>query len=636
MKSHEEQTSLPTVTRPTIVSLLPPTKISWRGPASTASSISSENSDSYDLLSKEGEEEILKGVPPSSTSGQDQDSHSDSRNESRESSPRVKFLKRPLNVVSSSVSNGNKAAPSDLSDITFNVPASRRPTRVARNGQSSAAVSHAPPTKKARTTKESSTIVPALLSKMSLLAHAMDDTVLSPLHVFIRQHIEVFTATREDIAQPAPGRKNPIQLHQVGIRCIHCRDLPPRDRVKRAVCYPSCVGRVYHSVSDMKFDHFHNCKGVPHDVQAKLQDLKQESRKKKPTKKSPSSSKHGFASTAQYYHDSARRMSMTDDGGGVFMSSYKQGLEANDPEKVEKPKQQQASSSKQLPPPIVTMPLVDSLQTFNITSLLALAQRLPLPFRFQPDLYPQSYSQRLVTPVSFSTTVNRSSTDSLTPLETQKETPTAPTQSNSALLSSPSDPQHLNGIHCFVRRHLEVFAANNDDVNAPAPGRRTRIVLGQVGIRCIHCASLPPRRRVKRSICYPPSVKGMYHAVSNMKFDHFGICRSLPVEARAEFASLRASCTRRIGASEESSNTASAGSKNKKGSSSSSTAQYYHASGKKLGLVDTDSGIRFKHLHQAVENIESITMSAEGNVSDGISALMIAALNGSPNQGCVF
>lgn len=85
-------------------------------------------------------------------------------------------------------------------------------------------------------------------SKILLLSRPGDDAVLSPLHTYIRQHIEVFTATEVEISQPAPGRKNPIQLGQVGLRCIHCRHLPVRERVKRAVCYPSSVGRVYHSV----------------------------------------------------------------------------------------------------------------------------------------------------------------------------------------------------------------------------------------------------------------------------------------------------------------------------------------------------------------------------------------------------
>jgi hypothetical protein len=101
------------------------------------------------------------------------------------------------------------------------------------------------------------------IPSVRLLALPEDATILKPLHAFVRTQIEVFTATPDDIAQPAPGRKNPIRLHQVGLRCMHCRHLPSRDRVKRAICYPSKVARVYHSVSDMKFDHFSACQALP-------------------------------------------------------------------------------------------------------------------------------------------------------------------------------------------------------------------------------------------------------------------------------------------------------------------------------------------------------------------------------------
>ena len=49
----------------------------------------------------------------------------------------------------------------------------------------------------------------------------------------------------------------------------------------------------------------------------------------------------------------------------------------------------------------------------------------------------------------------------------------------------------------------------------------------------------------ERAICYPPSVEGIYHSVSNMKFDHFGKCRGLPPQAREEFTSLKSSCSRK-------------------------------------------------------------------------------------------
>jgi hypothetical protein len=167
-----------------------------------------------------------------------------------------------------------------------------------------------------------------------------------------------------------------------------------------------------------------------------------------------------------------------------------------------------------------------------------------------------------------------------------------------------TDPQYLNSLHCFVRRNVELFIADDEDISAPSPGRKNRVNLGQVGIRCIHCAKLPVKERVKRSVCYPPSVSGIYHSVSNMKFDHFANCMGLSPEGRVEFDHLRTNFTRR------GSSTSNGGR-----GMSNSTAQYYHDSALRLGLVDTPDGIRFANQLQAQDK----------NAHDGISALMIAA-----------
>ena len=45
--------------------------------------------------------------------------------------------------------------------------------------------------------------------------------------------------------------------------------------------------------------------------------------------------------------------------------------------------------------------------------------------------------------------------------------------------------------------------ANGEDVNSNARGRNKPIVLGQVGIRCIHFKALPPRQRERAAMYYP-------------------------------------------------------------------------------------------------------------------------------------
>lgn len=506
-------------------------------------------------------------------------------------------------------------------------------------------------------------------SKILLLSRPGDNVVLSPLHTYIRQHIEVFTATEVEISQPAPGRKNPIQLGQVGLRCIHCRHLPVRERVKRAVCYPSSVGRVYHSVSDMKFDHFSHCQCLPVEVKKTLSTFKDEASAVKSEKKkcsasgSKASRKQSASSTAQYYHDSARQMGMVDGPLGVFMVGHNtKRKDVSASSLAECVKRHSAAvgdaAARQVSLGSTTAGATTTSQEPNSDqspSLAANSGPLFLPFPVDPTimnelalghkLYQHALSQQAVSPFFLAMVANhanmiaaKAASSFQQPIAPPVAPPSAavagtkPTASgpdDKIMLATVKDSEHLNSLHCFVRRHIEVFAADDRDVSSPSPGRKQRVHLGQVGIRCIHCVKLPLKDRVKRSVCYPPSLGGLYHAVSNMKFDHFGNCRGLPASARDEFAALRATVGRK-----------SVNSSSRSSSNANSTAQYYHDSALQLGLVDTDVGIRFKkdlstkippgpkQARKTTSKCSPKPVRAEKQDEesiDGISALMIAA-----------
>lgn len=470
-------------------------------------------------------------------------------------------------------------------------------------------------------------------SKVMLLAQPMDASVLSPLHVFVRRQVEVFTATEADITQPAPGRKNRIQLHQVGLRCIHCADLASRDRVKRAVCYPSGVGRVYHSVSDMKFDHFTHCKGLPADIRSKFQDLKEESKQKRQKKSAIKMPSYSSSSTAQYYHDSARELGMVDAYGGLFMAK----------DLVPKSVVQETSPGSAVPTSDQVQtdrsPVVPILpKAFAATKGSVAPQDLNNRLSFGGNEYPahafridaQSCLQNSAMMSSFASflfSLNTAPLPTGVLAQTSRKQTSQATTSGGCLLTSSKDQHHLNPLHCFVRRHIELFVADKADIAAPAPGRKTRVVLGQVGLRCIHCACLPLKDRVKRAVCYPAAVSGIYHSVSNMKFDHFDKCRGLPEHERAIFATLRSSCGRHGPRS-------GAGKGTNKVANANSTAQYYHDSALSLGLADSETGIRFQHtlMPPPVEEVIPTTKmdavktpTMHDEATDGISALMIAA-----------
>jgi hypothetical protein len=69
-----------------------------------------------------------------------------------------------------------------------------------------------------------------------------DKDWLTPLHCFVRLHcVEVFTATKVDVAIPTKGKRKPIQIGQVGIRCPHCHisETGLVSRERGSVYYPT-------------------------------------------------------------------------------------------------------------------------------------------------------------------------------------------------------------------------------------------------------------------------------------------------------------------------------------------------------------------------------------------------------------
>ena len=504
-----------------------------------------------------------------------------------------------------------------------------------------------------------------------LLAQDEDEENLSPLHAFVRKQIEVFTVTPTELAQPAPGRKQPIQLHQVGFRCIHCRDFPSlgsrKNRVKRAVCYPSAIGRIYHSVSDMKSDHFSHCKSVPPEVRQTFEALKADAKSAQKDKQSKSrngENKRGnsSSSTSEYYRDSAARMGLVDGPGRIYMvTAQSRSKNAVSTPVITPNVPQQILQSPSMAQNVLQQQQEEyrklhiQQQSFATVNSAAVASMLfpPIPM---PGMLPANTGKEnlglginhlttamsssllqslLMNAVAAGAHAQRSIDADIVRVEQQQISAMHLSQQNPLKqplesspgthasvgkivlpLAAPEDANDLNPLHCFVRKHVELFSADKNDTEAPCPGRKTRVTLGQVGIRCKHCAKLnfKPRERVKRAACYPPSIDGIYQSVSNMKFDHFGICPSLPPKAKEELAQLKASYSgRNIG--------------------STKTAKYYRESAVSKGLIDTNKGIRFRDTCIPAISVPQ-PLLARTDIAEGptrFSALMMAAATHAPS-----
>ena len=72
------------------------------------------------------------------------------------------------------------------------------------------------------------------------------------------------------------------------------------------------------------------------------------------------------------------------------------------------------------------------------------------------------------------------------------------------------DEEQLSEYQILVRKQLEVFEAVQEDVDSNTQGRKKQVFLGQVGIRCRHCAGFPLRQRGRGAVYYPTKLQGLF------------------------------------------------------------------------------------------------------------------------------
>ncbi len=147
-----------------------------------------------------------------------------------------------------------------------------------------------------------------------------------------------------------------------------------------------------------------------------------------------------------------------------------------------------------------------------------------------------------------------------------------PSSRGACPLAIPEDKQWLSDSDCLIRSCLEVFIATEENVKQHSQiSKKGAIKVGQVGIRCIYCASSPQTSGGKGSFIYPPTINDIYDSVREIQRSHLHTCVNIPEGERAKLSALKTA------------------------SSCSTVVRRYYivaAKGLKLELYDTDSGIR--------------------------------------------
>ena len=136
------------------------------------------------------------------------------------------------------------------------------------------------------------------------------------------------------------------------------------------------------------------------------------------------------------------------------------------------------------------------------------------------------------------------------------------------LLAIDEDKSWLSDMDCFIRSNLEVFCASKYDIEFAESDRKYPITEGQIGIRCIHCATSKGGAR-GTSVAFPPFINGIYESVREFHRVHLTSCPHLPDKSKNKLQTL-------------------------KGSSSLSSVlrKYYVEAAEALGIYDTDEGMR--------------------------------------------
>jgi hypothetical protein len=150
--------------------------------------------------------------------------------------------------------------------------------------------------------------------KTMFLGLPHDSDSLSDRQCFVRtDFVEAFAATERDVAARHSKGAQKLSIGQVGIRCIHCKHLRPKDRAERAVCYPSSISRIYQTVADMQRFHFEQCTEIPENTRKIYKSLK-------------TTRPRGVGSPQVYWIQSAKRLNLVDSDEGIrFGPESKEG-----------------------------------------------------------------------------------------------------------------------------------------------------------------------------------------------------------------------------------------------------------------------------------------------------------------------
>jgi hypothetical protein len=352
-----------------------------------------------------------------------------------------------------------------------------------------------------------------------------DRLLLTDYFFFLMKQLRLCRFSEAD-RKTRGGKREKIKLGYGGLQCIHCSDLPMSRKF-----FWSNVDRLANSFAEIP-GHVLKCKRCPPQCKDALVKLK---------------SAH------------AGQMAKLPRGSQkVFFRRMWARLHDDDPndeeEQASSPKRSVEGAGKVDLSPRPTFPT-------DLEKNSPESQKLS---DISPSLSGQSEETALV--------VQRTAKEAAEALEASSKlsnsrSPLSP--SSRILLGIPEDKDWLSEKDIFIRKQLEVFCATEEDVAAARADLKYPVSVGQVGIRCIHCALAHGSEAVGHAVAYPFTISGIHESVREIHRLHLDTCKNLPAAQKEKLQNLGAS------------------------SLSSVLRRYYVLGAKALGLRDTKSaGIR--------------------------------------------
>jgi hypothetical protein len=141
------------------------------------------------------------------------------------------------------------------------------------------------------------------------ISDPMDVQLLSERQVFLRQQLEVFTATEIEAFTHARGRNKRVQHGQVGIRCRHCAHMSVVTRQKGSTYFPSTIAGLYQAAQNMCTTHMQTgvCTAMPTPIQQEFALLL-------------CMPKACSGSGRKYWAESVKKFGLVDTDHGIFQS----------------------------------------------------------------------------------------------------------------------------------------------------------------------------------------------------------------------------------------------------------------------------------------------------------------------------